>query len=54
MLKAQESRMGSDETVLRGYLGLAPVIPVLTINEPRISIELAQCHANISSSRSLQ
>lgn len=34
--------MGSDETVLRGYLRLAPVIPVVTIEDARISIDLAQ------------
>ncbi|WP_243374510.1 bifunctional 4-hydroxy-2-oxoglutarate aldolase/2-dehydro-3-deoxy-phosphogluconate aldolase [Microvirga solisilvae] len=34
--------MGSDETVLRSYLRLAPVIPVVTIKDARISIDLAQ------------
>lgn len=34
--------MGSDDTVLRSYLRLAPVIPVVTIDDARISIDLAQ------------
>lgn len=34
--------MGSHENVLRGYLRLAPVIPVVTIDDARISIDLAQ------------
>jgi len=37
----EESGMGSKGTVLREYLRMAPVIPVVTIEDARLSIDLA-------------
>lgn len=37
-----ETGMASEGTVLRDYLRLAPVVPVVTIDDARISIDLAQ------------